>query len=60
MRYRIVIEIEVDVEAKRAAVNRLAHSMLDLSVTKWSNPAFLSTEQVLATEEVQVLRQTRA
>ena len=60
MRYRIVIEIEVDVEAKRAAVNRLAHCMLDLSVTSWSNPAYLSTEQVMATEEVQVLRQTRS
>jgi len=60
MRYRIVIEIDVNVETKRAIINRLANEMIDLSITSWSNPVFLSTEQVLATEEIQVLRQNRS
>lgn len=44
MRYRIVIEI--DTEGNRMAINRLAMSMKDLAVTSWSNPVFVSTEQL--------------
>lgn len=56
MRYRIVIEVDVDENKKRSNVNELAHSMAELAVTMWSNPVFLSTEQVVSTEEIQVLR----
>lgn len=56
-RYRIVIEIDTYVEAKRKLVNELATEMTDLAVTSWSNPVFLSTEQIMTIEEIQILRQ---
>lgn len=59
MRYRIVIEIDVDAEVRRTTVNALASEMWDLAISNYNNPVFLSTEQVMATEEVQVLRQNR-
>ena len=59
MRYRIVIEIDVDVEVKRGQINRLANAMGDVAVTNYSSPVFISTEQVMASEEIQVLRQNR-
>lgn len=44
MRYRIVIEI--DTQATRANVNRLADEMKDLAVTGWCNPVYVATEVV--------------
>lgn len=59
MRYKVVIEIDVDADTKRATVNSLAHEMAVLAVTKYSNPVFLSTEQLVSTQELQVLRATK-
>lgn len=59
MRYRITIEVDVDDSTKRNAINTLANGMGDYAVTTWSNPVFISTEQVMATEEIQVLRQNK-
>ena len=59
MRYRIVIEIDVDEDARRRGINGLANAMGDLAVTSWSNPVFITTEQVMASEEIKLLRQNR-
>lgn len=59
MRYRIVIEIDINEDTSRATINRLANSMGDLVISPWINLVFLSTEQVMATEEKQVLLSRR-
>jgi hypothetical protein len=59
MRYRIVIEVDFDENVKRSKLNAMANEMSDLAITTFSTPVFLSTEQVMATEEVQVLRQRK-
>lgn len=44
MRYRIVIEVDTDQPRKQ--VNILSERISDLAVTTWSNPVYLSTEEV--------------
>lgn len=48
MRYRIVLEIETD--QGRDFLNKLAQHCFDETITKESNPVFLST-QLCATDE---------
>jgi len=59
MRYRIVIEVDVDENINRSKLNVMANEMSDLAITAFSTPVFLSTEQIMTTEKVQVLRQSR-
>lgn len=44
MRYRIVIEIDTD--AERTSVNRLALEMRLMAVNSWSVPIYCATEVV--------------
>lgn len=55
MRYRIIIDIEVDAEVNRAATNNLAMEMMDLAVTHWSKPVFVATD-LAPSENIKVLR----
>lgn len=60
MRYKIVMEIDIDEDTSRATINKLANSIKALvGVSVFSNPVFLSTEQVMATEEKQILLSRR-
>jgi len=55
MRYRIVIDIEVDDKVNRSAVNNLAMEMMDKTVTHWSNPVFVATD-IAPSQNIKVLR----
>ncbi len=55
MRYRIIIDVEVDDDAKRQNVNNLAMALMDNCVTHWSNPVFVATD-IAPSQNTQVLR----
>jgi len=55
MRYRIMIDIEVDDKVNRSAVNNLAMEMMDKTVTHWSNPVFVATD-LAPSQNIKVLR----
>jgi len=52
MRYRIVIEVDVDDSVPRDIVNGLAERASDECVIKFSTPVYLSTEKVEANKDV--------
>jgi len=55
MRYRITIDVEVEDNVNRQAINNLAMEMMDVTVTHWSNPVFVATD-IAPSQNIKVLR----
>ncbi len=55
MRYRIMIDVEVDNEDDRQAVNNLAMQMMEQAITPWCNPVFVATD-IAPSQNIKVLR----
>jgi hypothetical protein len=55
IRYRIIIEVDVDEKVNRQAINNLAMEMMDCSVTHWSKPVFVATD-LAPSQTIEILR----
>lgn len=55
MRYRIVIDVEVDDKVNRSSINTLAMEMMDTAVTHWSRPIFVATD-LAPSQNIKILR----
>ena len=55
MKYRIIIDIEIDNKVNRSSVNSLAMEMMDVAVTHWSKPIFVATD-IEPSQNIKVLR----